>query len=56
MIGTTVSHYRIIEKLGEVPKWPASAFERAVAILRTPTSFACPVLSYGVGGCNGRCV
>ena len=56
MIGTTISHYKIIEKsrpdqrsgrgsslrspsgtgLGEVPKRPASALLRAVAVLSIP--------------------
>ncbi len=47
MIGTTISHYKIIEKprqinggqVGEVPKSPASAFQRVEVILRIPTFF-----------------
>jgi len=38
MMRTTVPHYKITEKFREVPKRPASAFERAVAILSLPAS------------------
>ena len=38
MIGTTVSHYLIVEKLGEVPNSLLTLFV-GIANLRTPTSF-----------------
>jgi len=45
MVGQTISHYKILEKLGEVPKSPASAVssvngQRAVVILRIPQFLA----------------
>ncbi len=36
MIGTTISHYKIIEKLGEVRKWPMSVSQRVDAIFSIP--------------------
>jgi len=36
MIGESISHYKILEKLGEVPNFPASVFQRVVENLRIP--------------------
>jgi len=36
MIGRTISHYRILEKLGEVPDFPTSVFQRVVGSLSIP--------------------
>jgi hypothetical protein len=36
MIGQIISHIKILEELGEVPKWLTSASERAIAIVRIP--------------------
>ncbi len=44
MVGNLVSHYKILEKLGEVPKLPTSDIQRVAAVLRT-TPFS------GVRGC-----
>jgi hypothetical protein len=48
MIGQAISHYRILEKLGEVPNFPVSVLARAVENLRIP-----PLCG---GSCNGRCI
>jgi hypothetical protein len=36
MIGTTISHYTIVEKLGEVPKLSTSVLQRVDTTLRIP--------------------
>ncbi len=36
MIGQTIAQYKILEKLGEVPKSPTSVFQRVVATLSIP--------------------
>jgi len=35
MTGASISQFHIVEKLGEVPKSPASVPQRVVVILRT---------------------
>jgi hypothetical protein len=45
MIGNTISHYEIIEKLGEVPK-SLPTFLVGIATLRIPT--------FCVGSCKRR--
>jgi hypothetical protein len=46
MIGQAISHYTIVEKLGEVPKFPTSVSQRVVGIMSIPTF---SVGSYGEG-------
>jgi len=36
MIGRTISHYKILERLGEVPNFPTSVFQRVVGSLSIP--------------------
>ena len=37
MVGSTISHYEILGKLGEVPKFPTSIVQQVVEILSIPT-------------------
>ena len=39
MIGSTISHYKILEKLREVPNFPASAFQRVAENLSLPAEY-----------------
>jgi hypothetical protein len=45
MIGQAISHYKILEKLGEVPNFPTSVFQRVVGGLSIP-----PLLSLSKDG------
>ena len=36
MVDQMISHYKILEKVGEVPKSPTSVFQRVAATLRIP--------------------
>ena len=44
MIGSTISHYKVLEKLGEVPQFPTSALQRVAEIVSIPPLFggSCP--------------
>jgi hypothetical protein len=64
MTGQSISHYKILEKLGEVPKFPTpacvpctlagrSASQRMVGILSIPTSRA-SAASRGIIGSYGE--
>lgn len=51
MIGSPIGHYKVEEKLGEVPNFPASVPPRADENLRTPPP---PSLTKRGGGCPPR--
>jgi hypothetical protein len=36
MIGQTISHYKILQKLGEVPNFPTNVFQRVGGSLSIP--------------------
>jgi hypothetical protein len=38
MTGETILHYKILEKLGEVPNFPTSALQRVFGSLSIPPS------------------
>jgi hypothetical protein len=58
MIGQTISHYHILEKLGEVPNSPTSVPTRVAATLSLPAISTNPwqagIPTPFVGSCNLR--
>ena len=49
MVGQIVSHYKILEKLGEVPNFPTSVFQRVDKSLSIPLKSA---VADGSGSCH----
>ena len=58
MIGQNISHYKILEKLGEVPKWLTSVLQRVIAILRIQPLLSAELVeaSKDGGSCLWKCI